>query len=297
MAAQDARTMAATPATAAPPVSLRPMQPADLAAAHALSAALRWPHRPADWAQVYALGEGRVAEQSGEIVGTAQRWRWGPGHATLGLVIVAPHCQGQGIGARLMRALLEGLDGHTALLHATAEGLPLYRRLGFEPVGELRQHQGIAQPSPPVALPPGVRLRPAGASDLGALQHLDAQGRGMPRPALIEALCAAAEATVVLDRDGRAVGFAMLRRFGRGHVIGPVVAPDVDGARALVTHLAGLNAGRFTRIDVDAESGLPDWLEGLGLPRVDAPTTMRRGPELAVSTAVRTFATATQALG
>ena len=31
----------------------------------------------------------------------------------------------------------------------------------------------------------------------------------------------------------------MLRRFGRGHAIGPVVAPDADGAKALIAHLVG----------------------------------------------------------
>ena len=71
----------------------------------------------------------------------------------------------------------------------------------------------------------------------------------MLRQALIEALFTHAEATVVLDHDGSAAcGFALLRRFGRGHVIGPVVAHDADGAKALIAHLSGLNAGRFTRI-------------------------------------------------
>src|SRR5438067_1393713 len=92
--------------------------------------------------------------------------------------------------------------------------------------------------------------------------------------------CAGAEATVVLDEQEQARGFAMLRRFGRGHAIGPVVAPDVEGAKALIAHLAGLNAGRFTRIDIDFASGLAEWVESLGLLRVDAPTTMLRGPAL-----------------
>ena len=89
----------------------------------------------------------------------------------------------------------------------------------------------------------------------------------------------------------------MLRRFGRGHAIGPVVAPDADGAKALIAHLSGLNAGRFTRIDIDFDSGLAEWLESLGLLRVDAPTTMLRGPALAKAPDTRLFAIVTQALG
>jgi hypothetical protein len=89
----------------------------------------------------------------------------------------------------------------------------------------------------------------------------------------------------------------MLRRFGRGHAIGPVVAPDATGAQALIAHLSGQNAGRFTRIDIDFDSGLAEWVESLGLLRVDAPTTMLRGPALMETPGTRMFAIVTQALG
>jgi len=289
------------PATNAPAmdgVVLRPMTSADLPHAHALSAELRWPHRPADWEQMFAHAEGTVVERDGEIIATALRWRWGERHATIGLVIVTPACQGRRIGHRLMTALLEGMEDRTVLLHATSEGRGLYERLGFVRTGEVRQHQGIAQPAPLIALQRGWRLRPAGLNELPALQALDAAARGMPRDALIADLLATADACVVFDHDNTPKGFAMLRRFGRGHVIGPVVAPDAEGAKALIAHLAGMNAGSFTRIDVDFDSGLAEWLESIGLLRVDAPTTMVRGAPLARSAdAPALFALVTQALG
>lgn len=279
-------------------VELRPMTPADLPQAHALSAEQRWPHRPADWAQAFAHAEGFVAERDGEIVATAQRWRWGERHATIGLVIVTAACQGRRVGHRLMSALLEGLDAHTVLLHATAAGQGLYERLGFVRTGEVRQHQGIALPAPLVELPRGWRLRPAGVNETPALCALDAAARGMPRHALVADLLATAEACVVLDHDNAARGFAMLRRFGRGHLIGPVVAPDAAGAKALIAHLVGLSSGNFTRIDIDFASGLAEWLEDVGLRRVDAPTTMVRGTPLAVAPEGPTlFAIVTQAMG
>ncbi|PLC42177.1 GNAT family N-acetyltransferase [Ralstonia pickettii] len=279
-------------------VVLRPMTADDLAQTHALSEEQRWPHRPADWAQSFAHAEGIVAERDGQIIATAQRWRWGPRHATIGLVIVTPACQGRRIGHRLMSALLDGLDNHTVLLHATAEGRGLYERLGFVRTGEMRQHQGIAQPTPLIALPAGWRLRPAGLNEAADLRRLDAQARGMPRDALIDDLLASADACVVLDDDGEARGFAMLRRFGRGHAIGPVVAPDAESAKALIAHLAGINAGHFTRIDIDFDSGLAEWLESIGLLRVDAPTTMVRGAPLTTPPGGPTlFAIVTQAMG
>jgi predicted N-acetyltransferase YhbS len=278
-------------------VSLRAMSPRDLAAVHKLSVEVRWPHRASDWEQALRFGEGLVAELDGTVVGTGARWRWGPRHATIGLVIVAPACQGRRIGHRLMSELLDGLDESSVLLHATSDGRGLYERLGFVRTGEVRQHQGTALPSPPVALDAGWRLRPAGQADVEALAQLDTEARGMPRDALIADLFDRAEATVVLDHDGRALGFGMLRRFGRGHAIGPVVAARDSGAKALIGHLSGLNAGRFTRIDVDFAAGLGEWVESLGLLRVDAPTTMVRGPTLAASSDARLYALATQALG
>lgn len=260
-------------------VKLRPMTANDLSAAQALSDELRWPHRLTDWEMALRHGEGRVAEHDGRIVGTALRFRWGERHATLGLVIVRPAWQGRRIGRRLMEAMVEGLDGTSLLLHATAEGLGLYERLGFRAVGSVRQHQGLPLPAPLVALDSGWRLRPAGASDRATLAALDHRARGMPRHALMAELLATADASVVLDQNDQPRGFALLRRFGRGHVIGPVVAPDMAGARALIAHLAGQNAGRFTRIDIDAASGLMNFLEDLGMKRVDAPTTMWRGTQ------------------
>ncbi|WP_394483379.1 GNAT family N-acetyltransferase [Roseateles sp. LYH14W] len=280
-------------------VRLREMNDADLAAAHSLSEALRWPHRLADWKQVFHHAEGVVAERDGAIIGTALRFRWGPQDATIGLVIVAPAQQGRRIGHRLMSAVLDGLDGCRVRLNATMDGRGLYERLGFTRVGELRQHQGIAQPAPLVALDSGWRLRPAGASDAAALKALDTQACGMPRDALLDELLAEAEFTVVLDDGGTVRGFALLRRFGRGHAIGPVVAPDEEGAKALIAHLAGTNAGRFTRIDIDLDSGLAEWLEAMGLLRVDAPVVMQRGPAAEPPTpgAPRGYAVVTQALG
>jgi len=277
-------------------VVVRPMSAADLEGAHALSLRVHWPHRLADWQFNFEFGRGLVAERDGELVGTAQSWLWGAGYATIGLVIVDPRCQGRRIGYRLMEALLEQLAGRDVLLHATPEGRGLYERLGFARTGEVRQHQGTALPAPLVALDEGWRLRPADHSDTATLIALDAQARGMPRDAVIGALLGSAD-TVVLDHDGQARGFAMLRRFGRGLAIGPVVAPDADGAKALIAHLVGLNAGKFVRVDVDFDSGLAEWLEGLGLLRVDAPTVMVRGEPPAQVEGVRLFALVNQALG
>ncbi len=126
-------------------------------------------------------------------------------------------------------------------------------------------------------LRPGERLRPIGRSDPPALAELDRQATGFDRRALITALLGAGTA-VVLDDQGTAVGFAVLRRFGAGHVIGPVVARDPAGARALIGHFLAANPGQFIRVDVPEESGLSDWLQALGLADAGGAIRMLRGP-------------------
>ena len=173
----------------------------------------------------------------------------------------------------------------------------LYERLGFVASGELRQHQGIAVQGPLVALPPGWRLRPPGQSEAAALQALDADARGMPRDALIAALLGSADATVVLDHEGRARGFAHAAPLRSRPCDRTGCRADADGAKALIAHLAGLNAGRFTRIDIDVASDLGGWLESLGLAQVDAPTKWCAAPSAAAAADSRRYAIATQALG
>jgi len=148
---------------------------------------------------------------------------------------------------------------------------------------------------PLAQLLPGERIRPLGAQE-EAPGALYSQATGTDRSAMTEALARQAR-TVVLTRDHSAVGFAMLRRFGRGWQIGPVVAPDEAGAKALVLHWLGQNAGHFTRIDVGGHSGLSAWLEGLGLPRVDSVRTMVRGAIPASAPDVTLFAITAQAMG
>lgn len=278
-------------------IRIRPMTADDLGDAHALCRAVQWPHRQEDWAFNLSQGCGLVAERDGAVVGTGMCWLYGDAAATLGMVIVAAELQGMGIGKRLMTGLLDILEGRTVFLNATAAGLALYRSLGFEEIGSsIHQHQGAAFSVPVIAPGPGERLRPIGRGDTAALVALDSAASGMDRTALITALLEDAEG-LILDRDGEPVGFALFRRFGRGHAIGPVVARTVDGAKALIAHWLASKHGMFIRIDVPDDSGLIEWLEELGLAGVGPVVTMRRGLPLAGTQSPRNWAIVSQSLG
>ena len=275
---------------------LRPMTDDDLPQAHGLSRLVQWPHRLEEWQFNFKLGRGLVAEQADQTVGTVMWWPFGADAASLGMVIVDPDRQGAGIGRGLMAAALDQLDGRTVMLNATEAGLRLYQAQGFRPIGEIRQHQGAAFAVPAAPLGKGERIRPIGRRDGNALAALDGKATGLARGPLIKALLDEAEG-VVLDRDSEAIGFALYRRFGRGHVIGPVIAPSTEGAKALISHWMASNPGVFMRIDVLGDSGLSPWLDDLGLTGVSPAITMVRGtwpPRVGTN---RYWAIASQALG
>ena len=275
---------------------LRRMTPLDLAAAHTLSSEQKWPHRIEDWEMLLSLGFGYVVERDGEVIGTAMAWHYGLDAATLGMVIVSPRAQGMGLGRRLMDAVLADLGDRTVLLNATDEGAPLYRKLGFEPAGPVFQHQGAAFSVPMAKLIPDERVRPLGAKDMATLRSLARRATGMDRDALLAALVRGAQG-VVLTRSNEPVGFALFRRFGRGYVVGPTIAPDTGGAKALISHWLGFNSGMFCRLDVPEESGLSAWLDELGLPCVGRVVRMVRGTRPPVDPSITTFSLTTQALG
>jgi predicted N-acetyltransferase YhbS len=267
----------------------------DIGTATALSREQAWPHREEDWALFLEAGEGIVAERAGRVLGTVMAWRYGEDFATVGMVIVASDVQGQGLGRKLMEAMLDRLAGRTVVLNATAAGLPLYEKLGFVETGVIHQHQAIA---PGVAVAEGIsggRVRTMNRSDDG-LGDLYSRASGLDRTALFETLAANAH-TVVLTRDRQTVGFAQDRRFGRGWLVGPVVAPDPGGAKALILHGLRTHAGTFCRLDVTGDSGLAEWLEEIGLPRVDSVKTMVRGRSPEPDPGISVHAIAAQALG
>ncbi|MEO6361161.1 MAG: GNAT family N-acetyltransferase [Sphingomicrobium sp.] len=277
-------------------VRVRKMMLEDIASARELSREQKWPHRTADWEFLFQHGTGFVADQDGEVVGTTLCWEQGPTAASLGMVIVSPRCQGQGLGSRLMEAALGELGDRTVVLNSTEEGQPLYRKFGFEPAGSILQHQGIVDIVPLAELRPNERVRPKGRNDRAVVAELDRLASGMDRSEIISAILPGSRG-VMFDSNNSTVGFALVRRFGRGFAVGPTVAPDAVAAKALISHWLGSKVGKFCRLDIPESSGLSSWLEKRGLPCVGQVTTMVRGRPLHATAGAKLFSLISQALG
>ena len=97
--------------------------------------------------------------------------------------------------------------------------------------------------------------------------------------------------------DGELLGFSLSRPFGRGHVVGPIVAPDETAAIALLQPHLQEHAGRFLRVDTPDDDAFAERLAAAGLARVDTVATMRRGDRPGQPASARIFGLINQALG
>lgn len=265
-----------------------------LVQAQGLSQALKWPYRLEDWQFAFELGRGYAVEAEGQLLGTALWWPYGDDFATIGMIIVSPDAQRQGIGGRLMAALLADAAGRRITLITTKDGEPLYTKLGFARCGFITQHQAVLDKVP--AIDTAVPVRAATPSDREAIGAVDAAASGMDRRVLLDALLEVADA-VVVERAGVISGYGCVRRWGRGVVIGPVVAASAEDAKAMVAVLASAYEGVFVRIDVTDVSGLAPWLVKIGLPQVDRAPIMALGAPPVSAPGTMLVALSNQSLG
>ncbi len=254
---------------------------ADLEQLHALSISVGWPHRGEDWQFLREVGMGVVAtDDIGRIMSSAMWFRQSPALATIGMVITSPRLQTQGTGLWLMEYALQDLEGVDLRLNATRAAQRLYLSLGFMPEKKVYQCQGVVTDAP-VEPDFSGDLRVLGPDDLAAVMALDATAFGVARADVIEKVMAHSRG-YGLFRDGVLKAFALCRRFGRGHVVGPVVASDDADAIAVVSPHIREHEGRFLRLDTHFEAGdFALFVVRSGLAVFDTVLTMSHGKRLA----------------
>jgi GNAT superfamily N-acetyltransferase len=275
-------------------VALVPFARSHLEGALKLSQEMSWPYLLKDWEFALQLGRGFVVTSTGAVVGTALWWPYGDTHASAGMIIVSKAVQGRGYGARLMDALLAAARPRIITLNSTAEGMALYERRRFGPIGVIQQYQGISRERHEAPGPCFVRAM--APSDLGAIVGLDHEATGWTRREMLNRLIEVGDGYVLL-RDGIPRGYAISRLFGRGHVIGPVVAESPTDARALIEAALAPLGSVFVRVDTSTTSQLGEWLEGIGLQQVSDATTMVLGTQMPSTGPARVFALANQSFG
>ena len=155
--------------------------------------------------------------------------------------------------------------------------MALYERRGFARIGDIRQHQGV--PKERHEAPSPSLVRAMAPSDVEAIARLDREATGWARRLMLDRLVQVGDGHVLL-RHGEPRGYAISRPFGRGHVIGPVVAESPTDARALIEAALARLGSVFVRVDTSATSQLGEWLEGIGLQQVGEAIPMVPGTHI-----------------
>lgn len=265
----------------------------DAAEAQRLSRQEAWPHRLEDWQLLLDISRGLGAIHEGRLVGTAVLTPYGDTGATCNMIIVDPAMRGLGLGRRLVEKLLDRAGDRECRLIATEAGLPLYEKLGFVATGGIRQHQGVVKAGAATE-----QVSDATPNDLSDLIALDRAALGLDRSDLMTKLIKEEPFLLLRDEHGLR-GFASCRPFGRGHILGPLVARDDATFKTLLQASLARHDGKFLRVDLTEAAGAEIALvEAAGLVHVGGGIAMTRpGARSANPTGeARVYALAAQAL-
>lgn len=244
----------------------------------ALSVGVGWFHRLEDWAFMREIGRGQVAmDETGRVHGVAMWFPFADQCATVGMVITSPKLQKHGGALWLMRHVLKQTQNRALGLHATRQSHKLFLSLGFSDEGTVYQYQGNVSSPPGLVAASDAEIREFSHTDLPAISELDRAATGWDRRELIDALVARSRG-MVLSRMGEVEAFALMRPFGRGMVVGPIIAPSEEDALRVLHPLLAASKNRFVRIDIqDEHSQLANFAKLSGLKFSETVTRMSLG--------------------
>ncbi len=187
------------------------------------------------------------------------------------MVITTPRSAGARRGA-LDDGADPGADRSRDLaLHATHAAYRFMSPWGSRPAA-VWQHQGVVTAAP--APDPRVRtLRPEDHA-----RSMCSTPAPMGPSGAMRWRCSWSSPPARYRGGRRITVYALCRRFGRGHVVGPVVAARPEDAVALAAPHVAAHLGRFLRVDTARTDGpfVAD-AEGLRLPAHDTVTSMWLG--------------------
>jgi GNAT superfamily N-acetyltransferase len=209
---------------------------------------------------------GVVAELDGKIAGSNFLDERSP-ISGVGPITVDPHIQNQGVGRRLMLAVMERSErrGFAGIRLVQAgyhcRSLSLYTKLGFDP----REHLSCMQGAPINESYAGYAVRSGTERDIDACNRLCIRVHGHHRGGELRDAVAAGAAMVV-ERAGRITGYTTRIAYF-GHTVGETN----DDVQALIAAAKSFEGPGFIVPSRNAE--LMRWCLGKGL-RVTQPLTL-----------------------
>lgn len=241
----------------------RRMTGGDVAAGLALCRSAGWNQVEEDWKLFLELspkGCCVAVDDQGKVRGTVATVRYEDRFAWIGMVLVDPVCQRQGIGMALLREALGILkDERTMKLDATPAGRNVYLKLGF--VDEYRILRMELKRGNRVALTE-ASARIILHTDLAPIFEFDREVFGADRSnVLSSSLGRAPQCAFLVEEAGVIKGYCFSRPGHNFTHIGPVIAEDVRAAKDVLA--AALRTAGDKPVVVDAPVHHPAWLDWL----------------------------------
>jgi ribosomal protein S18 acetylase RimI-like enzyme len=206
---------------------LRELRASDLSDAMELSRLAGWNQTSEDWELLLRLDpEGCFGiEVDGRVVATATLLCYGRELGWIGMVLTKPEYRRRGFARKLMEAALErasSLNMESVKLDATADGQPLYEKLGFktEQIVErwFRGADHLQKNEPPLA----------GSEYVEASRKMDREAFGADRSEVLRELAKRNLPAVTSE------GFCFSRAGSRSRYLGPCVAINQEAARTVI---------------------------------------------------------------
>jgi len=242
-------------------IAYRNMDFSDVDAGLSLCRAAKWNQLASDWEIFLHLSPGgcRVALSGDKVVGSVTTVRYQNFFSWIGMVLVDPGYQRQGIGIQLLKEALEILrNEETVKLDATPAGREVYLKLNFIDEYRLSRMNAIVD----VNRLGSADARPLQKQDLRSLAIFDREIFGADRQSLLEWMWQASpQYAFIIENENGIQGYCLGRQ-GYNYIhIGPVIACNFIIAKNLVSAALQHCAGKSVILDVLHFDG--EWLAWL----------------------------------
>lgn len=242
-------------------ITLRTLTIKDIPEALTLSRYASWNQLEHDWQTILEINpEGSLAAvKENHVVGTASTIRYSIGFSFIGMVLVHPQHQKQGIGKMLLDAAMELLKNEKIIkLDATAQGRELYLKLGFKDECSLSRlvYSGA---SPETEDNNIIRLND---DCLDGIIDMDAAAFDGDRYIMLKNILRRNGGfAYVAKGDDRLKGYCLGRKGYHMNQVGPLIAEDQATAQMLINNFLSKCNDRPVAIDVFEDN--KDWKKWL----------------------------------
>lgn len=242
-------------------IKYRTMKPEDIAGGLKLCRKAKWNQMRSDW-QIFLQHSPEaclVATFQEQVVGTVTTIKYQNSFSWIGMVLVDPDFQRQGIGMKLLNEALQILQKEeTVKLDATPEGRAVYLKLNFVDEYPLTRMNRMVSKD----ILHSTTARAIQKEDLPLLIEFDSKFFGANRSSLLQLMWELApQYAFLIEEKNEIKGYCMGRNGHDFTHIGPIIAEDTSIAKNLI--IAALQNCVAQPVILDVPHFEPKWLTWL----------------------------------